>query len=353
MRTLLCVLVSFPYAALAEDSICGVVIENQAYDLTSLETHVDIAMKAKEDLCSKEYSDVGEAQSKAKSSGFNLGYSGFEIGASEAKQQTSGKWSIRDTSFCKASENEFKNSASSSFSKQVASIAVGAWLDCIKSTDTNQLFLKYEVINDGKTIIGSINSRIVNGSTDRKITAIQATGVAASGFTCQIGGQIVQSGVQATPIDLDSTEVGFACEKSTDDGLAFQFVTSVTSMPWIVLPSPAAAEAKALTDLSAELESAKKAIFDGDQRFVAMESRLTELQTINDRISSLSATFDKFGRSTLYRCPVDVTSGDAKWLSVGCIGQISTLGTCTNWWWAGGVQTTQRQCDPIEVWIPQ
>jgi hypothetical protein len=57
------------------------------------------------------------------------------------------------------------------------------------------------------------------------------------------------------------------------------------------------------------------------------------------------------GNVQVYVCPVWISTGGGAWASYGCIGQITTQSTCTNYWYSGGVQSVSQSCTPINLYV--
>ena len=92
---------------------------------------------------------------------------------------------------------------------------------------------------------------------------------------------------------------------------------------------------------------------DAKTKLAALVTEAEELrdqtQTNANAVSTL-LTDMQAGGIQLYQCPKDLSGGAEKWMSYGCLGQISSLSTCTNEAWTGGrVTPVTRQCEPIEV----
>lgn len=49
----------------------------------------------------------------------------------------------------------------------------------------------------------------------------------------------------------------------------------------------------------------------------------------------------------LYQCPVNTYSTGGNWLSIGCVGQISSINVCTNHWWNNGGHHASFDCAPV------
>ncbi|MDD2869201.1 bZIP transcription factor [Neomegalonema sp.] len=49
----------------------------------------------------------------------------------------------------------------------------------------------------------------------------------------------------------------------------------------------------------------------------------------------------------LYQCPVNTHNTGGDWVSVGCVGQISSANTCTNYWSNRGGHHASFDCAPV------
>jgi len=241
----------------SQTDVCAVALKEQAYDRVDTSKQIDILVAKKSDLCDKQYSSLEEARGEARQSGFNLGYSGFTIGASDAKQETSGKVSISNTSFCTSKVSDMRYSFSSDYSSQVASVAVNAWLECVKISRQNVLYLDYGISDDGRLFSGTLHLTATTGRLERTITGIATDPSSRSKVQCNIGGDPYRpKDVSKTSIEVETTGTAIICEKSKDhieSIIAIQ--TSNGSLPPITLHSKSAREQIQLSELKKRIQS--------------------------------------------------------------------------------------------------
>ncbi len=217
---------------------CKVALTEQAFNKTKISNKSETLMASRDNVCSKAYSNVGEARASARNSGFSLGYAGFSIGASDAKQNTNGSWDISQTSFCRASKTDMKSSIASDYESQVTSVALSAWRDCVKISNENVLYLEYEESLDGNRFTGILRATANRGSLGRKITGISVVGPAGDSVTCVIGGaKYIPKKVSKQHVQMKTTGTSVACEKSDVRAADVAFQTSEGALPFVKLPS--------------------------------------------------------------------------------------------------------------------
>jgi len=76
-----------------------------------------------------------------------------------------------------------------------------------------------------------------------------------------------------------------------------------------------------------------------------------QTRTNSDAVTTLLSEIQA-GGIPLYQCPLDRGAGRGAggWFTIGCLGQISTVSSCTNIGWNGVPETlVSRTCEPIEV----
>lgn len=256
----------------AQKNICDSVLANRAFNTTDYETSADIALRKKEDICSADYSNLQEAQSKVTSSGFGFGVPEFTLNASDASSSGTSKISIKDSRFCSLTQDEFISKTSTRYRTQVANGALAAWRECITKTNENLLFISYEPRADGNGFSGTIY-RKVSGDIGAfgTITGIQTDeGTRRSLVKCTIGNHRIDvNRGRSLKRDIKGPTTAFICSKPPKLRVAITLITSEGSPPPITLPSLAeltklAAEKKEVTAISAiaalriEIDSLKK-----------------------------------------------------------------------------------------------
>lgn len=320
--------------------ICRVALTEQAYDREHSSIRSNLMLSTRDQLCSSEYSNIGEAQASARNRGFNLGYGGLSIGSSGSRQSNNGKWNISETTFCRASASDLKAAYAADYDRQIASIAVAAWLECVKSSRENLLYLEYTMSKDGQQFTGTLHTTASTGRLARQIVGIPAVGGAAKTVRCNIAGKEYQpnSGI-TSPIEVLTTGTAIACEKSGNEGASIALQTSEGSTPFIKLPSAADKKAYEFETLRSMIDAVKD----------------VDILAIQDRIKALDLSVSKLQPVRLYQCP---TTNEGKsqgaWATFGCVGQISNSPKCRNFTWLGSSQDgwTTHDCEPITLYRP-
>lgn len=207
------------------DSVCDLALKSGAFNTTDYSKTSRVMLKKRDDACKAEYSSQAEAASSGQQAGGSLGYGAFSLSASDAKQSSSGKYSIADSKFCKASAEELDSFTSVSAKQQIADIALTEWNKCISSVETSRLYVRYSVNSDGSGMTGTIVRRITGGNFG-KITGIAvANPKTSASLTCKIGQKSV--GIdQAVDIPFEKTETVLACSKDPAASVSVSLVTS-------------------------------------------------------------------------------------------------------------------------------
>ncbi|MEO1018801.1 MAG: hypothetical protein AAFY56_14080 [Pseudomonadota bacterium] len=249
----------------------------------------------REELCNREYNSLYEARNAASGRGFTLGYSGLSIGANKSKQSSTGKWNISETDFCTSSKTDFETAYGADYNSEVASVAVTAWLDCVRSANENALFIDYEVSREGNTFSGILRTTASTGPLARAITGIAVVGDAKDSVRCNIGGtEYIPN--EFTTVEVQTTGTAVACEKDGDLGAEIAFQTSAGATPFINLPSKVAIELAAWDELSSEFAAFKAAVekknSDVETVLDAAQSNMTSMEEHLARIARIPAATD-------------------------------------------------------------
>jgi hypothetical protein len=219
------------------DSVCDLALKSGAFNTTDYSKTSRVMLKKRDDACKAEYSSQAEAASSGQQSGGSLGYGAFSLSASDAKQSSSGKYSIADSKFCKASAEELDSFTSVSAKQQIADIALTEWNKCISSVETSKLYVVYSVNPDGSGMTGTIVRRIAGKEGFGTITGIAvANPKASASLNCKIGQKSV--GIdQAVDIPFEKGDTVLACSKDPAISISISLVTSQGDQEWIPLPS--------------------------------------------------------------------------------------------------------------------
>lgn len=266
-------LASLPTAAFAQD-VCSIAITAQAYDTEDYRTATNIMFAKKDDICNLTYNSLEEARQSAKNGGFNIGYKGLSIGASGAKQTAGGKVEISQTEFCRATQEDFSKAYSEQYQKQVASIALANWVECVRITNASSLFMDYSIHHSGQSFTGTVHRTANTGSFNSQITGISVVGSEKDSVVCNIGGkELTPRTVLETPYEITSTRTGVGCEKTGDGHASIAIQTSVDSLPFVHLPSKVEIEQDRLDQLKIEIDVLRRRMNEISQnagvRFIA------------------------------------------------------------------------------------
>ncbi|MER8501836.1 hypothetical protein [Mesorhizobium sp. M0204] len=325
-----------PYAHAQNPSYCSVALTEKAYDKISSNINSTLAFSTRDDLCSREYSNVGEAQSTARNSGFSLGYKLLSIDALDAKQSSTGRWNISETTFCKSTASDLKSAFSGDYESVVASIAVKSWLECVRQSSENALYIEYTVSKDGQDFAGTLRVTANTGSLNRQITGISVVGRAKNSVKCNIGGIVYEPGdPPSNPINVETAGTAIACEKAGDEGVRIALQTSGGSTPFITLPS--------VSDLK----------FSESEKLMQETVRIGEAVVRTEiRIQSLEGFTTSLSKIQLYKCPKATNHyAPGGWATFGCVGQISSENICTSYTYVSGRGhvADEKPCAPITL----
>lgn len=266
MRTLKTIpLLLLSLSAFADD-YCSIVLETKAFNVEKQKSSQDIVDQVRNDICSKTYSNAGEARSSAKASGLDVGYAGFQLGGSQAKQDGSSSYDIRQSDFCQASSSNFQKKLAEESSKTTTDIALRSWLDCIDKQSVSKAYIQWEPDRTGRSLHGKIHFSKRSGRLDEKIEGIifQPADFPKDQVKCQIGAKtFLASELEQQPILLDDVETPFACSKLEGSyeskDLKFTFYTS-EYLGWMTLYSPDTSETTDVEELERKLQALTKTV---------------------------------------------------------------------------------------------
>lgn len=246
--------------ALSQD-FCGIALKEKAYDVKRSRVRHDVVVELKNDVCSRSYESVSSAKQVARASGFGLEYKGIELDFSGSKRMESGEYKVSESNFCKATASDLREAYDSDYESQVAGIAVEAWLECVRSSSENQLFIEYASTTEGDAITGSLNTTANNGTLVRTITGVSIVGPNAGDVTCEIASSVKVDGTGLSePIPITAGRTNFSCSKTGDGELRIAFQTNVGATDFATLLSKAALAKEAEVSASKEIKKLTKHI---------------------------------------------------------------------------------------------
>jgi hypothetical protein len=267
------------------ESLCDIALNSKAFNTSDYDTSTKILMSKKDDACNAVYTSEGEAISSAKSSGANVGYGGFSVGYSEAKQVGENKWSIKDSKFCHASAEELDSATSTRAKTQVASDALKAWSECIDKTASNNLFVEYTLNPGGTGFTGLLRFRVSSGKTTFKITGIESNLDPSNNLAkvnCSIGRKNIQTNSDKdVDIIIDKTKTSIKCTKNANTSLKISLNTDQDDQTWIDLPSATELKQTKIEDLNDELNKLKSDFND------VLDKNNKSFQTVNTSVSAI------------------------------------------------------------------
>lgn len=239
-----------PFAATANNNMCDLALQSGAFNTEDYAQSSSLFLSQRDDACSKEYSSEAAAKSAMKSAGASIGFGGYSLGASSAKQTSSGSYSIKDSEFCNSSAAEVDRTTSERAKKKVADIALNTWLKCIEETnDDNKLYVQYTLLPGATGLTGKIYRSATYGNA--VIEGIASTGQDSSLF-CRIGRDPIAPNTEVN-LPFVKTKTNFFCTKDSEETVSIAIRTSEDDQSWIQLRSQEENERAALDDLDERL----------------------------------------------------------------------------------------------------
>ena len=269
--------VAFSSATAAADPICEVALKSGAFNTEDFAQSTAVFLRKRDDVCQKDYSSQAEATTAARSSGGSFGYGGYSLGLSDAKQTSNGRYSIKDSKYCRASTEEVDSIASISMKRQMADIALREWGKCIEITQANKLYVQYTPIPDGTGVTGTVIRKVGSGAFG-EITGIASsdTEQTSKPITCRIGTQLVETGKPIT-IKFEKTKTNFSCTKEPARNVSISLTTNQDDQEWILLPSAEQQKQAALNSLNDSINALKGKIIASEEKVALVENRLASI----------------------------------------------------------------------------
>src|SRR5262245_1368958 len=87
-------------------NVCDAVLSSGAFNTSDYDQTSRILLIKRNDVCRSEYNSAAEARSAAESAGGSIGWGPFSLGATDARQTQSGKWTVADSKFCQATAED-------------------------------------------------------------------------------------------------------------------------------------------------------------------------------------------------------------------------------------------------------
>ncbi|EXI78949.1 MAG: hypothetical protein AW10_02591 [Candidatus Accumulibacter appositus] len=323
--------ICFISATQAVTSVCDIALQSRAFNTNDYASTSSIVLNKRDDACQSKYDSRKEAIDSARSSGATIGYGGFSFGASDARKESSGKWSISDSRFCNASAKELDSFTSVRVRQQVADIALSAWSECIGSVESNQLYATFSPNANGSGITGTLYRSVSRGGVGT-ITGIVVAGAPGSSsgadgsiVNCMIGTTVVTPNMTQA-ITIDRTDIAFQCTKTSDHHiLKVAISTTQGDTPWMSLPAPVQIENKKIEETNSALFTLRGRIDELEGKVASLDNNMTAITALvsshssavtdlNSKVSVLQAQprfVWKKGNNGTVSC--NTYCGDSKW----------------------------------------
>jgi hypothetical protein len=249
--TACCALTSPAFA----QTICNAALQSNAFNTSDYSQTSRILINKRDEACRSEYSSAAEAQEAARNAGASIGYGPFSFGASDARRTASSKYSIAESNFCRASAEALDSFTTSTARQSVADFALKEWSNCIKTTASNRLFVRYDPRADGSGLTGQLLRYLGGqGSLVTKITRIAAD---SDGVTCSVGGETVPVN-QPIDVPVDRSPIVFTCRKAPSLTASIALRTTEGDQAWITMPSVATQQQLTVDALSDAINTLRR-----------------------------------------------------------------------------------------------
>lgn len=293
--------ISFSYASMAiASSVCDIALNSGAFNTSDYSHNSRLFLAERDAVCQKEYDSKQEATTAARKSGGNIGYAGFSFGASDAKQTSSGKWSLQSSEYCRSSASQLDSITSTTAKGQVADVALGAWLECVKLVETDRLFVAYSPLENGRGITGTIHRRVSGGAVG-EIRGISGSDPSVP-VTCQIGTTAVTSN-EAKILPIERANTSITCIKEPSKSVRISLITSVSDSPWIDMPSQKQVEQTAIDDVNEATRQLREQVDELQQELTAAVKEAKESAlAAHKRINGISLTSASISQSPGFGC---------------------------------------------------
>ena len=269
--------------------VCDLALTSGAFNTSDYSQSSNILIKKHDDACKSEYNSQSEAVGSGQQSGGSIGYGGFSLGLSDAKQTSSGKWSISDSKFCHASAEELESFTSKTARLKVTDTALSAWNECLKNA--NRLYVTYEISEDGTRMRGIIHRSVgEGGGAFGNITGIHSDDPNAK-ISCTIGNTPIELN-KTVNIKFDKPTISISCIKSPKVSVDISISTDVGDKNWMPLPSQSEQEQSSLKAANDAINQLRSQLASLSDRFV---TSTTLTSTLSQRISDVSASISYGG----------------------------------------------------------
>lgn len=274
----------------AESTYCDSVLNSRAFNTTDYQQSSSLMLSKRSDACSKTYESEKDANSAGRKVGGEIGFKGFSLGGSYAKQTSNEKWSIADSQVCTELAEALDTASSTSLKSQVTNFALNAWSECIKEANKNMLFLEYANLPDGSGFTGQIK-RSVSASSPAAFGTI--TGIITSNMDadeslkgCKIGSKKIEPNVEID-IRINKSTINIVCNKDSEKSLSLALLTDQGDLPFISLPTSQQMEQTKIDQVNSSLIATKSALEAEIKKInTSLESSLVDITNGNNSIKT-------------------------------------------------------------------
>lgn len=159
-------LATFPADA---DTLCDAVLTTRSFDTFDTTTTDNIATKATDDVCDTKWSTKDEFVNRVRKWDSSFSYTDIFKGTGKADLSSDSRTVDQDyQQFCQSANRSFLRIFFTTSRSQIASTAVNAWEQCIKTTQQTGLFSR-AIVAENRTLITIAVRFVPNGVTDKLV----------------------------------------------------------------------------------------------------------------------------------------------------------------------------------------
>lgn len=226
------VLIYSTHNAYAENA-CDIVLKAKAFNTSDIVSSENIIDSKRAEFCKGNYSSVQDAQSRASTSGLDIGYELLSISDAQQDNSASKHYEIKNSKFCSMNKSDFIGNSKYKYSSVATDAALNIWLSCIKQTN-GDVYAEWALMKDARSIIGKFHFGVPSSGaiTKPKISGVNLvpTDFPQTDIQCQIMGQLFTAAdLNKSGLTLDNVDTEFSCSKignSKESDLQINFVSN-------------------------------------------------------------------------------------------------------------------------------
>lgn len=223
---------SFPVFGVAKaESVCDVVLKTGAISVTDFESISHIITEEKNSMCRSTYKTQEEANSAVTNFNAKVPIKKITAKVNYGKEVSSNKFSLESEEFCQMSDAAFESVHLEKERGKIATSAIEAWKECVKSTDSEGVWVEYSPTKDGLAISGAIYIKPGKRYAGRPLNVGINSVPSYLELNCRIGdADVVPNGRGAfTPntVRVSSAEPTFQCSRKKNTSKEYDIDISI------------------------------------------------------------------------------------------------------------------------------